>query len=431
MEMNSKEYNGLCSCGKYHSVVVDTICIEKGASDKLKEDLTSGKYTEYKNPVIICDENTWQASRMYLEELIGRCERITLSPIGLHADNHGVNLVKDLWKKEYDLILAVGAGSIHDISRFIAHESGIPFLSYPTAASVDGFVSTVAAMTWNGMKTTLPAVSPIAVYADIDVFSKAPYRLTASGISDLLGKYTALADWKISHLLTGEHFCERIDTMERDAIAKVLACIDDLKEGKDAAYERLMYALLLSGLAMQMMGNSRPASGAEHHISHLWEMEVINTTLDALHGEKVSIGLLLALEKYQQYAAGIRNGAYTASAYKGMPQHITKYFTDRGILEGVRKENSPEPLDGIRAEELTEALPKVADILEELPSYEEMETILKNAGCSCAMEDIGLSKDTLPGEDFKKITLSMSPYVRNRLTMMRIGWLLEDKQGKN
>lgn len=72
--------------------------------------------------------------------------------------------------------------------------------------------------------------------------------------------------------------------------------------------EKLMYALLLSGLAMQMIGNSRPVSGAEHHISHLWEMNVINEPVDALHGEKVSVGLLLCLERYKEIATAMEKG---------------------------------------------------------------------------------------------------------------------------
>ena len=91
-------------------------------------------------------------------------------------------------------MIAVGSGTIHDITRYHAYERKIPFFSVPTAASVDGYVSTVAAMTWHGFKKSFTAVSPVVVIADTDIFSKAPMRLTASGVADLLGKYTALAD---------------------------------------------------------------------------------------------------------------------------------------------------------------------------------------------------------------------------------------------
>ena len=74
--------------------------------------------------------------------------------------------------------------------------------------------------------------------------------------------------------------------MEIDVINKVCQCVDELVLGNTEAYEQLMYALIISGLAMQIIGSSRPASGAEHHMSHLWEMEVINEHLNAYHGER-------------------------------------------------------------------------------------------------------------------------------------------------
>ena len=158
---------------------------------------------------------------------------------------------------------------------------------------MDGFVSNVAAMTWKGLKKTVPAVAPLAVFADTDIFAHAPRRLTASGVSDLLGKYICLADWKIASLLTGEYICSEIIEMEEKALKTVCSCVKGIASGEPEDCEKLMYALILSGLAMQMVGNSRPASCAEHHLSHLWEMEVVNGPLDALHGEKVSVGTLL------------------------------------------------------------------------------------------------------------------------------------------
>ena len=128
-------------------------------------------------------------------------------------------------------------------------------------------------MTWGGYKKTLPGVAPDIVLADVSVIKEAPLYLALSGVGDILGKYTALADWKIAHALTGEFFCPTIEGMTRDAVKAVYECCEKVGERDSHAMEQLTYALLLSGLAMQLMGNSRPASGAEHHISHLIEME--------------------------------------------------------------------------------------------------------------------------------------------------------------
>ena len=284
LNIDVKKFSEPCACGKEHTIFVKDILVEAGALQKLPSILSGEAYGKFRNPVVICDENTYRAAGRDVLKLLPQASCVCLNPLGLHADECGVSAVEDQLPPDTDLLLSVGAGTIHDITRYCAKEKNIPFVSVPTAASVDGFVSTVAAMTWHGFKKTTPAVSPICVVADSSVFSKAPYRLTASGISDLLGKFTALADWRIAHIVTGEYFCERVYELELEAVHEVCSVLQDIRDGGITACEKLMYALLLSGIAMQMVGNSRPASGAEHHLSHLWEMEAVNPHTDAYHG---------------------------------------------------------------------------------------------------------------------------------------------------
>ena len=290
MRVDTDDFGRPCRCGKEHHVDVQEIIIEEGAADRLEEAMCDGFLKQYISPLLICDTNTMKATEEVMEDIYDRCQVLTLDAEGLHADEHAVQIVENYMEEDIDLILAVGSGTIHDISRYIAFQYKVPFVSVPTAASVDGFVSNVAAMTWKGLKKTVPAVPPVAVFADTRIFADAPARLTASGVSDLLGKYICLADWKIAHLLTGEYICDRIVELEEKALRTVVSSLREIAQGEGNGCEELMYALILSGLAMQMVGNSRPASCAEHHLSHLWEMEVINEKLDALHGEKVSVG---------------------------------------------------------------------------------------------------------------------------------------------
>ena len=115
-----------------------------------------------------------------------------------------------------DVLVAIGGGTIHDLTRYAATEYDIPFVSIPTAASVDGYAANVAALTWDGLKRTVAGVSPRWILADTDIFSAAPSRLTASGVSDFLGKYISILDWKIAHLVTGEYICEEVcDLLEK------------------------------------------------------------------------------------------------------------------------------------------------------------------------------------------------------------------------
>ena len=420
MKINIKDYSKPCSCGKEHRIDVKEIIIESGAAQKLETELKEGYLSGYSHPWILCDENTCGAAAEALKGTFALCEKLVLDPKGLHADNHAVDLVEKKLPAEVDLLLAVGSGTVHDLSRYVAFHRGIPFISVPTAASVDGFVSTVAAMTWHGMKKTLPAAAPMSVFADPDIFSKAPLRLNASGVGDLMGKYICLADWKISHLLTGEYYCEEIVRLEEKALETVGSCLKEIADGDGSACETLMYALILSGLAMQMVGNSRPASGAEHHMSHFWEMEVVNDTLDALHGEKVAVGTMYVLEKYKGIANAIRAGRCQAHAWDDREvQTVAEVFGKRGLYEGIQQENGRELLLDVDAEKLQNALPEIADILEALPDVREMNRLLSVSGCPKCAADIGLSDDLVP------ISLAMSPYVRRRLTFNRISKLVD------
>lgn len=413
MKIEVEKFSQPCSCGKTHRIVVKEILIEERAILKIPEILKRENYG--KNPVIICDENTYRAAGEQVCSLLPGSHCIRLCPENLHANEIGVQKVLDQLPDGADILLAVGSGTIHDLTRFVAHQKNIPFLSVPTAASVDGFVSTVAAMTWHGYKKTFPAVAPLFVVADSLVFSKAPYRLTASGISDLMGKYTALADWKIANLVTGEYFCENIYNLEIQAIQEVRGCISELQSGKTAAYEQLMYALLLSGLAMQMIGNSRPASGAEHHISHLIEMEVVNPHVDAYHGEKVGVGLLIAASVYHRMAKALKAGQFSLKTYAGLEMDLLqKSFVKEEMYAEMIAENTPDPLAQITDATLLEKAGKIADILQEIPSYEELSGCLQQAHCPRTLQDIGLQESLLP------TLLDLSPYVRNRLTFMRL-----------
>lgn len=425
MHIDLNNFAKPCECGRTHQIFVKDILIEAGAINKLPE-ILKGFYDGNKEEIcIICDDNTYSAAGKQVEEIMEGCKVLQLQSKGLHADNHGVQLAEEALDVQTKLILAVGSGTIHDISRYLANKRGIPFVSIPTAASVDGFVSTVAAMTWDGFKKTIPAVSPILVVADSNIFSQAPYRLTASGISDLLGKYTALIDWEIAHIVTGEYICNTVCELELKAIQEVCNCLADLRGDVSAkkrleAYEQLMYALLLSGIAMQMIGNSRPASGAEHHISHLWEMEVINEPLDAYHGEKVSIGLMIATQTYHKVKNAIRNGRYEIKPYEGLEKDILNgAFGAKGLYEGMLEENTPDPLEQVDKKHFEELLPEIANILDKLPTQDCIYQLLSDAGCIKNVQEIGLKESIIPE------TISLSPYVRNRLTFMRLIKLLK------
>lgn len=408
MIINSLEYNGQCLCGKEHKMVTELSVVESGCLFRLNEYLQRFGLNGF--AVAVYDENTYKATE-------GRHPsvdfEVILNPENLHANEHGVELLKQELPKEAKILIAIGSGTVHDITRYCAYEAGIDFVSCPTAASVDGFCSSVAAMTWKGSKKTLTAVAPKFVLADLDIIKNAPLYLAKSGFGDMVGKYVALTDWKIGHILTGEFYCEKIAEMTRNATEAVLHSAEGIICGDETAYEKLMYGLLLSGLAMQMMGNSRPASGAEHHISHIIEMspEGLGIYSDALHGEKVGVGTIIAVKEYYRLA---EKKDIEWQDYKEFDEkYIYDMFGDR-LTEEILNENKKDAGMGITAEKLKNSFAEIEKTIKSMPNEEELANLYRKLGIKTTLEDI-----EVPIECSAKL-LDYSPCVRNRLTFMRL-----------
>lgn len=406
MIIDSKKYNGFCECGREHKMTTEFCVIESKCLEKLDDYIYKCGVKGYS--VALYDENTYKATQDVHPNVD---KEIILLSENLHADNRGVALALEQIPENCDYLIAVGSGTVHDITRYCAHKKNIPFISCPTAASVDGFCSSVAAMTWDGFKKTFEAVAPKIVVADLDIISKAPMFLTNSGFGDMIGKFIALADWKISNLLIKEYFCSYIYNMTMDATKAVIESAEAIKHGDITAYEKLTYGLLMSGFAMQLLGNSRCASGAEHHISHLIEMqpEGLDIRSDALHGEKVGVGTLIASGEYHRIKE--------IGSWKNYPQFDDNYikcmFGDK-LSDSIIAENSLDCASGITSEEIVKKWDEICDIIENIPSQAELLENFKILGAKSSLSELGVSEEKL-----NKI-IEYSPLVRNRLTLMRL-----------
>lgn len=408
MIIDSKQYDGLCSCGRTHKMETQLCVIERGSLKHIDAYMKQNGMEGY--TVAVYDENTYKATADRHPQTDAQ---VILPAENLHANEHGVALLLEKLPKETEIILAIGAGTVHDISRYCAYKRNIHFVSCPTAASVDGFCSSVAAMTWNGCKKTLTAVAPKIVVADVDIIKEAPIRLAKSGFGDMVGKYISLTDWKIGNILTGEHYCDRIAQMTFHAAEAVMNSIDGILAREESAYQNLIYGLLLSGLAMQMIGNSRPASGAEHHISHLIEMEPEGLPVhsEALHGEKVGVGTLLALKEYQKIAARQQP---TFSDYKPFSGEWILDIFGSGMAEDVAAENEKDAAAAVTAETLSANWGQICEIISKLPETQALAKLYEAMGILSNLPAINISAE------LEAKLLDYSPMVRNRLTLMRL-----------
>ena len=352
-----------------------------------------------------------KAAKLTQEQL---AEAVGVSPPAVSKWETGVSI------PDVGLLLAIGGSTIHDIVRYCAWEKKRPFVSIPTAASCDGFCSNVAAMTWEGYKKTLICGAPTLVVADLNVISKAPMRLTVSGVGDMLGKFVALAEWRMAHLLTGEHFCRKIYDIMAEAVQSVWDNCLATREGDLSAYEAVTYGLLMSGLAMQLFGASRPASGAEHHISHLIEMEPprLGVHSDALHGEKVGVGTVLASNEYHRLTACEDVRGHVLPYAQVDLDWLRDYFGEK-LWPAAYSENEHDCLAQVTPERLTECWPEMRRIVASIPEGETVRQRLQALGAKQSLTDLGVPEEKLPE------LLRISPLIRNRLTLMRTRRMLD------
>jgi glycerol-1-phosphate dehydrogenase [NAD(P)+] len=281
-----------CHCGKRHIAEIDEVVVESNALSKLPALI---KKYGYKKVFIVSDTNTYKVA--------GHKVEVVLSETGLPYKKHVFSPKDDLVpdeaalgrlfieiEKETDLILGVGSGTINDLCRFLSYRLDIPYFIAATAPSMDGYASTVSPLIVNNLKVTYNAVSPKAIIADVDIIKNAPMTMILAGLGDILGKYTSLCDWKLGKIINKEYFCETIEGMTLNSLEKCVSNIEGIKKRENTAIKNLMEGLVLSGIAMSFAGNSRPASGSEHHMSHFWEMMFLLQGKPAvLHGIKVGI----------------------------------------------------------------------------------------------------------------------------------------------
>ncbi|MEK4566043.1 sn-glycerol-1-phosphate dehydrogenase [Alkalihalobacillus sp. FSL R5-0424] len=200
-----------------------------------------------------------------------------------------------------DCLVAVGSGTIHDVVRFVSAKIEKPFISCPTAPSVDGFNSKGAPVIVKGIKTTYQTTAPVALFADLSILAQAPIELIAAGFGDMIGKYTSLTDWQAGRMIADEPFNQEVYQLTKVALDACVKHAEAIGNREFEGIEALMNALLVSGTAMSIFGASHPASGAEHHLSHYWEMTYLEENKkQLLHGAKVARASLIITQFYKE-----------------------------------------------------------------------------------------------------------------------------------
>ena len=258
-----------CKCGKRHTCSIEKVYIEKGAVKRLGE-----LCGDCKKVLVVADENTFAAGgAATLSALSGlETERVIFDGKVVLIPNEEAIEKVNASLDGAEMIIALGSGVIQDLCKYVSHFSKIPYIVVATAPSMDGYASDGAAMILSGMKETVKATLPRAIVADVDILKEAPMDMIQAGYGDIIGKYSALCDWKLANIVNGEYLCDYIYDTTAEMIKKTLSLAADLLKRDEESIRALMEALVVVGIMMSFAGSSRPASGSEHHLSHFFEI---------------------------------------------------------------------------------------------------------------------------------------------------------------
>lgn len=295
-----------CSCGAKHVIPTLEVVIAEGALAEIAN--CCKRNFKGEGILLVADPNTWKVAGRLVARYL-REARLKVRHLILHEEINGrviasdenVDYVLSHINANVDFLVAVGAGSINDIVKLASFKAGRPYVVCPTAPSMNGYTSGIAAIMRKGVKRTVAAQAPVAVIADLLVLTFAPAALQRAGLGDMLSKTVSNADWKLSHLIKGGFYCDLPLDIVDEAEKSCRRFADSIGKSEPKGIRVLTEALLMSGISMVIAGSSSPASGGEHLISHFWDMTAhLNNRNPHLHGEQVGVATIVTSTLYEK-----------------------------------------------------------------------------------------------------------------------------------
>lgn len=258
----------------------------KLVGDTLTKNNISGKILYVADPIV---------DKLYgaiVKKQIKSVGRLRGELVDCNTISYAMEIAERCIATDVDCIVGLGGGTTLDVCKYAAYVSKIPYLALPTTVANDGLVSPIAVLKrQDNMPKSLGAAMPTMVLIDTEVIASGPIQNIKAGIGDTISNYMALKDWDFAV----EHGKDEMNTyaylMSRsslDALMKTTynqICLEFI--------EVLVNSLVLSGIAMDFAGSSRPVSGSEHCFSHALDLY---SEKKNLHGLQVALGTVAMLK---------------------------------------------------------------------------------------------------------------------------------------
>ena len=384
-----------------------------------------------KKALIVADATTYLVAGKAVSELLENTGIVQDKPYvffesDLHAEYQHVELLEREFAQTDAIPVAVGSGTINDLTKLAAFRTNRSYFCVATAASMDGYTSYGASITYQGNKQTFTCPAPRVVLADLEIIRKAPAELTAAGYADLFAKIPAGADWILSDELGIEDIEPTAWSIVQDGLHDALSYPEGVRSGEVNAISSLITGLMLSGFAMQWSRTSRPASGAEHHLSHLWDMEHHTFHGKApSHGFKVGLATLYISALYEQMLShpmeqlDIEACCNRWPLWEQQEERAKAMFAGTDYLETVLTESHAKyNTHAELAKQLATLKTKWPVIRERLSRQllplSEVKRQLQLVGAPVEPEEIGISRERLRASFFR------AQHLRRRFTVLDI-----------
>ena len=370
--------NGVnCDCGKKHNCSIEKVYIESGAIERL-----TTLCHDYNNILLVADGNTFSVAGAEVEKVLTdkNLKKVIFSGEKLLIPDEIA--IEEVKKKtsEAELIIGIGSGVIQDLCKCVSFFSKIPYIIVATAPSMDGYASDGAAMILGGMKETVKAGLPKAIIADTNVLKNAPMDMIRAGYGDIIGKYSALCDWKLSAAVTGEYFCQYIYDTTFQMIENTLKIAQGLLQRDEESIKILTEALMVVGIMMSFAGTSRPASGSEHHLSHFFEIVgIVNSDDYFSHGVDVAYSTVVTAKLREEVVKSDFPDTIYRPSSEEYKEKMNKIY--KSVAEGcISLQNRIGNYSKDRIQTYKQKEEEIKNILSQMPSSEEIKQMLSVVG---------------------------------------------------
>lgn len=421
-----------CKCGREHGTNLEDYVVEAGSAERLPDLFRKhGK----KRIFMVADTNTMEACGDTILKILQAQSDLYVNCFvyeesHLVPDDRALDMLLEAGEAspESDVWLAVGSGTLNDLTRYVSFKLGLPYLVFATAPSMDGYASGVSPLILNQMKQTFPAQSPLAIVSDPEILASAPAIMLQAGAGDVFGKFTSLLDWELSRLIFDEYYCPEIVGIVTNSLNRVSEAVPAIRSRDPQAIRLLFDALIEVGIAMDYSGNSRPASGAEHHLAHYWEMQFLFTHRPAvLHGIKVGVALPYVLEAYRQLANLPSDFDFGLARQKAKAVDLNRWKAGTREAYGSAAEAVIALTEADGLQDVTKRLSRITDIEEKWGQVQALARHAIQAGSIYSLYrdlDFPASPSAIGVEDeLVRSALLHAKDLRSRYTVLR---LLED-----